>query len=142
MARRLPLPRQSPQREGARQVFSSPSFQSHQHAGVRSRLAGIGGQKTKRTQARLGRLLFDSHIRATNAPAWHLVNHKNPAILSREKIGTGPRLLLRALTRSLPLILPYRAPCGSLPSGSPSRLGRVRNLLRRIHTSLRFASFA
>ena len=33
---------------------------------------------------------------------------------------------LRVLTRSLPLILPCRAPCGSLPSGFPSRLGRVR----------------
>ena len=31
----------------------------------------------------------------------------------------------RVLTRSLPLILPCRAPCGSLPSGFPSRLGRV-----------------
>ena len=35
---------------------------------------------------------------------------------------------LRALTRSLPLILPCRAPCGSLPSGFPSRLGRVSHL--------------
>ena len=35
-----------------------------------------------------------------------------------------------ALSRgcSLPLILPCRAPCGSLPSGFPSRLGRVSPL--------------
>ena len=42
-------------------------------------------------------------------------------------IGTAPRLMVCALTRSLPLILPYRAPCGSRPSGFPSRLGRVRS---------------
>jgi len=47
----------------------SPVF-SRASAGVRSRLAGIGGQKTNRKQARLRKFsFFESHIRATNAPA-------------------------------------------------------------------------
>ena len=47
-------------------------------AGVRSRLAGIGGQKKKRTQARLGKFaFFESHIRATNAPALRNLNFFN-----------------------------------------------------------------
>jgi len=70
-------------------------------AGDRSWLAEIGGQKMKRTQARLWKFtFFESHIRATNAPArsimkfclknsvcWQVllpVNPKNPAILSRK----------------------------------------------------------
>jgi hypothetical protein len=82
------------------QVFSQQFSVAQASAGVRSRLAGIGGQKTKRTQARLWKFsFFESHIRATNAPArrtsivtillimsknsvcWHLlfpVNPKNP----------------------------------------------------------------
>jgi len=52
------------------QVFSQQFSVAQASAGVRSRLAGIGGQKTKRTQARLWKFsFFESHIRATNAPA-------------------------------------------------------------------------
>ena len=62
----------------ARRRRLPPLRQSHQHAGVRSRLAGIGGQKTKRTQARLGTFaFFESHIRATNAPALRNLNFLN-----------------------------------------------------------------
>ena len=51
------------------QFSVSPVF-SRASAGVRSRLAGIGGQKTNRKQARLWKFsFFESHIRATNAPA-------------------------------------------------------------------------
>ena len=38
--------------------MSAASFQSTQHAGDRSQLAGIGGQKMKRTQARLWKFAF------------------------------------------------------------------------------------
>ncbi|NBR48865.1 hypothetical protein EBU02_08490 [bacterium] len=52
------------------QVFSQQFSVAQASAGVRSRLAGIGVQKTKRTQARLWKFsFFESHIRATNAPA-------------------------------------------------------------------------
>jgi hypothetical protein len=43
----------------ALQAFSQPSFQSYQiHAGDRSRLAGIGGQRMKRMQSRLWKFAF------------------------------------------------------------------------------------
>jgi hypothetical protein len=52
------------------QVFSQQFSVAQASAGARSRLAGIGGQKTKRKQARLWKFsFFESHIRATNAPA-------------------------------------------------------------------------
>jgi len=48
----------------------NPRYEGARSAGVRSRLAGIGGQKTKRKQDRLRKVaFFESHIRATNAPA-------------------------------------------------------------------------
>jgi len=55
------------------QVFSQQFSVAQASAGVRSRLAGIGGQKTKRTQARLWKFaFFESHIRATDAPVLKL----------------------------------------------------------------------
>ena len=54
-------------------------------------LPGLAVKKRNGRKLAWGSLLFDSHIRATNAPALHLVNPKNPAILSRKKIETGAR---------------------------------------------------
>ena len=55
-------------------------------------LPGLAVKKRNGRKLGCGSLLFfESHIRATNAPASHLVNPKNPAILSRKKIETGAR---------------------------------------------------
>jgi hypothetical protein len=66
--------------------FSVISVFSRASAGVRSRLAGIGGQKSETEASSLAKVFFfESHIRATNAPV-----HRIPI-----------------LTRSLPLSSPF-----------------------------------
>ena len=75
---------------------SAASFQFTQFSVAPARetdhgLPGLAVKKRNGRKLAWGSLLFDSHIRATNAPALHLVNPKNPAILSRKKIETGAR---------------------------------------------------
>ena len=67
------------------QFSVSPVF-SRASAGVRSRLAGIGGQKSETEASSLAEVFFfESHIRSTNAPARRI----------------------SVLTRSLPLSSPF-----------------------------------
>ena len=48
----------------------NPRYEGARSAGVRSRLAGIGGQKSETEASSLAEVFFfESHIRATNAPA-------------------------------------------------------------------------
>jgi hypothetical protein len=88
-----------------RLVFSRAS------AGVRSRLAGIGVQKSEMEASSLAEVFFfESHIRSTNAPARRSSIMSILLIMSKTTMLTRCCASLR-LTRSLPL----SSPCG-LPS--------------------------
>jgi hypothetical protein len=88
----------------ALQVFSSPSFQLPQRGRQITACRDWWSKNETAASSLVEVCFFDSHIRATNAPASHPVNLKNPEILSKRKNNRDrPPILSSKKENKLPL---------------------------------------